>query len=261
MRLMTYNILTGGRDAGGSSVRLGSVCEVIRSVSPDVLMLEECNGFEHDGHRTLHQLEHELGMRGVLARAHSGFHVALFLRPGRLIETHHLSAQLHHAMLSATIEMRGSTFRVIGAHLCPFGGEARLLEVQHIIRFLREEHVFVLGDLNALSPHDTTRYEPARWLPRRRARHLLAEGGGKLDTRAITALESAELVDVFHRAGNGAATVLTRLGEGWEDYQARIDYVFATASAAQRIRRAERVEGERVELASDHYPLFVDVEL
>jgi exodeoxyribonuclease III len=260
MRLMTYNVLTGGRD-GGSDTRLGAISETIRSVAPDILVLNECNGFEQEGYRTLYRLEAELGMRGVLAEAHSGFHVALFIRRGRLLETRSLQREVHHAVLSATLELDGTVLRVIGAHLNPFGGDARLLEVQHLIRYLREEHVFILGDLNSLSPHDAGAYQPQRWLPRRRARHLLAEGGGRLDTRAIAALEGAELVDVFRQRGATEPTALTRLGADFEDYQVRIDYVFATARAAERVTRVERVSGELVEAASDHYPLFVDVEL
>lgn len=258
MRLMTYNILTGGRDRDGKS-RLDAITEIVRGVAPDVLLLEECNGFDLDGFHTLYRLEHELQMRAVLATADSGFHVALFLRRGRLIETHCLRREMHHALLAATIEIDGVVFRVIGAHLCPFGGDARLLEVQHVIRFVREQNVFVLGDLNALSPHDAARYPAERWLPRRRARHALAGAPGRLDTRAIAALEGADLVDLFHRSGNTAATALTRLGEGWEDYQARIDYVLASPAAAERVERTERVDTERVESASDHYPLYVDV--
>jgi len=258
MRLMTYNVLTGGRDAT-SEARLASLVRVIQGVAPDVLVLNECNGFEQEGCRTLYRLEAELGMRGVLARAESGFHVALFHRRGRLLEARCLSRELHHAVLAARLELDGLVLGVIGAHLCPFGGEARLLEVQHLIRFLRDEHVFVLGDMNALSPHDAARHEPGRWLPRRRARHVIAESGGRLDTRAISALEGAELVDVFRRAGNDAPTCLTRLGAEWQDYQVRIDYVFGTPAAAARVTRAERVDGDLVEAASDHYPLFVDV--
>jgi exodeoxyribonuclease III len=259
MRLMTYNVLTGGLDSG-KSTRLGAICETIRSVAPDILVLNECNEFEREGYRTLYRLEAELGMRGVLAQAHSGFHVALFVRRGRLLETRCLDREVHHAVITAVLEIDGAVLRVIGAHLDPFGGDARLLEVQHLIRFLREEFVFVLGDLNALSPHDVGAYQPERWLPRRRARHWLAESG-RLDTRAIALLESAELVDVFRARGAAEPTALTRLGAEAGDYQIRIDYVFASPAAAARVTHAERVSGARVETASDHYPLFVDVAL
>jgi exodeoxyribonuclease-3 len=259
MRLMTYNVLTGGRD-GGADTRLAAISETIQRVNPDVLILNECNRFEQDGYRTLYRLEAELGMRGLLAQAHSGFHVALFLRRGRLLETRFHRREVHHALLAATLEIDGVVLTVIGAHLNPFGGDARLLEVQHLIRYLREQLVFVMGDLNSLSPHDAHACDPTAWLPRRRARHVLAESG-RLDTRAISALEGAELVDVFRSRGNTEPTALTRLGASFEDYQVRIDYVFATAAAAERVTHAERVSGGRVEAASDHYPLFVDVAL
>jgi endonuclease/exonuclease/phosphatase family metal-dependent hydrolase len=164
-------------------------------------------------------------------------------------------------VIAARLEIDGSVLSIIGAHLNPFGGDARLLEVQHLIRFLRAEPAFVLGDLNSLSPHDTEAYQPERWLPRRRARHVLPESGGRIDTRAISALEGADLVDVFRHRGAACPTALTRLGAHSEDYQVRIDYVFASPSAAERITRADRVSTPEVEAASDHYPLFVDVEL
>lgn len=260
MRLMTYNVLTGGRDAEGPG-RLALIAETIRSVNPDLLVLNECNGFELEGFRSLYRLEAELGMRGILAQAESGFHVAFFHRVGRVTEARLLTREVHHAVLAVTLELGGTTLRVIGAHLSPFGGDARLLEVQHLIRFLKEDNVIIAGDLNALSPHDVAQHRPARWLPRRRSRHVLAEGGGRLDTRAISALEEAELVDVLRQRGSAEPTVLTRLGAGHEDYQVRIDYVFATPAAAERVTGAECVHGGQVEIASDHYPLFVDLEL
>lgn len=50
-------------------------------------------------------------------------------------------------------------------------------------------------------------------------------------------------------------------GANSEDYQVRIDYVFASPSAAERVTHVERVSLAQVEVASDHYPLFVDVAL
>ncbi|HVZ33397.1 MAG TPA: endonuclease/exonuclease/phosphatase family protein, partial [Polyangiaceae bacterium] len=162
---MTYNILRGGRD-GDDDTRLGKICALIRSVAPDLLVLNECNDFEREGFRALYEVEREIGMRGVLAPAGSGFHVALFVREAQLIETKLLQREVHHAALAATIELRGRRLVLVGAHLCPFGGELRLGEVQHLARFVRGEEVLLLGDLNSLSPSDT--YQTSNWLPRHR---------------------------------------------------------------------------------------------
>jgi endonuclease/exonuclease/phosphatase family metal-dependent hydrolase len=90
-------------------------------------------------------------------------------------------------------------------------------------------------------------------------RHELPGGG--LDTRAISVLEAGGLVDVFHAARQTAPTVLTRSIPGWQDYQVRIDYIFASKDAAASVTHAERVDGAPADAASDHYALFVDAEL
>jgi endonuclease/exonuclease/phosphatase family metal-dependent hydrolase len=256
---MTYNILTGGRD-GTSDARLGKVCELIRGVNPDVLVLNECNGFQEQGFRNLYRVEHEIGMRGVLAPASTGYHVALFVRSARIIETQCLDQEVHHAVLAAKLELSGQRFAIVGAHLSPFGGDTRLVEVQHLIRFLREEHVFVLGDLNSISPRDAASSRLDDWIPRRRARHLLfgSANPGTLDTRAISALEQSDLVDTFAADASAAPTALTRLGADWDGYQVRIDYIFATPNAAERVVRRERVDSALAHATSDHFALFLD---
>jgi len=150
---------------------------------------------------------------------------------------------------------------VVGAHLCPFSAEVRVSEAQQLTRFLGEGHVFLLGDLNALSPHDTPRLQSERWLPRRRVRHELAGSPGVLDTRAVAVLEACGLVDTFRANGTSAPTVQTALCPGWQDYQVRIDYAFASLGAAERVRKAQRIDGPLADAASDHYALAIDVEI
>ncbi|MEY4550074.1 MAG: hypothetical protein RL685_6269 [Pseudomonadota bacterium] len=258
MRLMTYNILRGGKD-GESTARLEQVCTLIRQVAPDVLVLNECTDFERDGFRTFHRLERELGMRGVFAPASSGYHVALYLRGVVPLEVRLLERELHHTAIAARLTASGPPFTVVATHLCPFSGEARVTEAQQLSRFFTEEPAFLLGDLNSLSARDAPGLQPEAWLPRRRVRHQLASGG--LDTRAIAVLEACGLVDTFDATVSAAPTALTRSCPGWQEYQVRIDYVFASGAAAAGVKRAERVDGALADAASDHYPLYVDVEI
>lgn len=264
MRLMTYNILRGGRD-GESSARLQQACALIQQIAPDVLVLNECNDFERDGLRTFYRLERELGMRGIFAPARSGYHVALYLRSTQPCEVQPcevrlLERELHHTAIGARLSSRGQQLTVIATHLCPFSGEARLTEAQQLSQLFGPEPLFLLGDLNSLSPHDAPGLAPAAWLPRRRVRHELAGCAG-LDTRAIAVLEASGLVDVFHAASHSAPTALTRSCPGWQEYQVRIDYVFASGAAAAGVTRAERADGALADAASDHYPLYVDVQI
>ncbi|MEO8182251.1 MAG: endonuclease/exonuclease/phosphatase family protein [Deltaproteobacteria bacterium] len=257
---MTYNILHGGRDAR-SDARLAQVCTLIRRVAPDILVLNECNDFERNGFRTLHRVEREISMRGLLAPASSGYHVALFVRQAQPVEVHLLDADVHHSAIAATLDLGELRCTVVGAHLCPFSAEVRVSEAQQLTRFLGEGHVFLLGDLNALSPHDAPQLQSARWLPRRRVRHELAGSPGMLDTRAVAVLETCGLVDTFRASGTSAPTVQTPLCPGWQDYQVRLDYAFASLGAAERVRKVERIDGPLADAASDHYALAIDVEL
>lgn len=255
---MTYNILKGGLNDDGSD-RFQALIDVIRSESPDILTLNECNHFERDGYRRFYAFERALGMRGSLGLAPSGFHVAVFARNAQFVQ-HELTADwVQHAILRVDMLQDGRPLTVISAHLCPFGGEIRLNEAQFLAGSARDdERVLIAGDMNALSPHDVNRYDPNAWAPRRRARHALPVGG-PLDTRAIEVLEHAGLVDLAHKHSDFAATALTPLRAGSSHYEIRIDYLFATRALAADVRSVRTIRGSQADFASDHYPVVADI--
>jgi exodeoxyribonuclease-3 len=260
MRVMTYNILTGGTDEDGTD-RFEPLVTLIREQAPDILTLNECNNFERDGYRRLYAFERALGMRGLLGIAPSGFHVAVFARNAEFVQHEIMSDWVQHAILRVKMRVGGEPFTAVSAHLCPFGGEIRLSEAQYLAGSTRDnERVLVGGDLNALSPHDLERYDPESWSPRRKARHWLPDGSG-LDARAITVMESAGLVDLARRAQLPfVPTALTSLrATDVSPYSVRIDYLFATPSLAAGLRGVNVVLGELAEVASDHYAVVADV--
>lgn len=256
MRLMTYNILTGGVDHDDST-RLARVLAIVQEQQPDVLVLNECNHFDARGNQTLHAVERQLGMRGVLARAATGFHVAIFVRDLALVESEQVQPA-YHAMLKVTALWGRQPVTILGAHLCPFGGTHRLLEAELMTRFaLDAEWVFAAGDLNAISPNDASRIDTSGWPERRRARH---EFQGTIDTRAIDTLQRAGLVDLALAADNPAPTIGMMQGTP-ESHRGRIDYVFGTRPVAATLRSSHVVSNDEARTASDHLPLVVDVEV
>jgi exodeoxyribonuclease III len=264
MRLMTYNILTGGIDQDGSS-RLEALAEVVKDARPDILVLNECNELEREGRQASFWLEHALGMRLVLAFANTSYHVAVALRvgaPGHLLQVHALRRGFHHAALVAQIRWGARALTVVGTHLCPFLSEVRLREAAILARYARpDELVFLLGDMNAISPHDAAHMDVTRWSDARRERHLLA-GSESIDTRVLETFEHAGFVDVFHRLHPEGfhPTVPTALKEPDSTPQ-RIDYILASPPAASALVQSEIVRGGAAEVASDHYPLVADFEL
>ncbi|HEX8632120.1 MAG TPA: endonuclease/exonuclease/phosphatase family protein, partial [Catenuloplanes sp.] len=62
MRVMTYNIKTGG----GS--RLGRIADVVNEVAPDLLCLQELRGFTRRRSRLAREFAASIGMRPYLTR-------------------------------------------------------------------------------------------------------------------------------------------------------------------------------------------------
>jgi exodeoxyribonuclease-3 len=264
MRLMTYNILTGGIDDDGSS-RLEAVAETIRGVMPDVLVLNECNELEREGRQSSFWLERALGMRIVQAFANTSYHVAIALRtagPAELVQVHALRRGFHHAALVAKLLWRGRELTLVGTHLCPFMSEVRLKEAAILVRYARRDQpVLLAGDLNSVSPHDVAHQDLSRWSEKRRERNLIP-GTESIDTRVLETFERAGMVDVFHQqhpAGFQRTVPSDRVEP--DSIPQRIDYILASPPMASAVTRVEIVRGGAAEWASDHYPLFADFEL
>ena len=258
MRFMTYNILEGA--AGGE--RLRRVTSAVQRCRPDVLALMECNGFDRDGQRTMFELERVLGMRGVLGRTSSGFHLALFVRNYEILEAEFHGDWFHHGALRLRLEVCGAPLTVIATHLCPFSGESRIREAQYLTSYARGERVVVMGDMNNISQSDLVHLDLPGMLPFRRARHLVP-GTSTVDTRALDVLAASGLQDLWpHLHGNAfGGTLPTPLLEGEAKPVLRLDYIFASTDLASKATACEVVVDDDTRSASDHYPVWADITL
>jgi exodeoxyribonuclease-3 len=265
LKIMTYNICDGGQD-GFDHRRLDLILDVISVQAPDVLAVQEAKYFELNGHRTLHRVENALHMRAILATPATGQNVALFLpQAARLLETHLDTVHFHHALVRVSLAAAdGRSLTVIATHLCPHGGENRLREAQFLTNYAREnELVLLLGDLNALSPHESHVESIERLPSHYRARHLLAGDGFRIDTRAVAFLEAAGFVDLYRHLhpGERQCTAPTRGPGGHEFADMRVDYIFGTAPVAEITTGCSVVKTDETDRASDHYPVVAEIGL
>lgn len=265
MKVMTYNILNGGQDDLDYG-RLESVLEVVRAEAPDVLVVQELNHAELFGHRVLHRLENETGLRGFLARAKTGYHVGVFVpKSCEVRKTDSDTDHFHHAALEVVVETSAGPLTIVGTHLCPFGGEVRVMEAQYLTRFASrgDRLVLLMGDLNSLSPTpDHT--ELVKRLPAvHRSRHVVPGTEYDVDTRAIATLAGAGFVDVWQRfhAGERAHTIPTASHARKVVPGARIDYILGSEAMADLARSCMIVSGEAADVASDHYPVVAEFDL
>ena len=253
MKVISYNILSGAYPSGKAQDRFDDLADFLEEQEPDILALCECNGWQEQGSKRLYQLEQRLGMRGFLAEAQSGFHVALFLKNADLLGVHPYQNGFMHAALRVSAEINGNAYELIAAHLNPFSGEARLIEAARLAAFCHpERQVLLMGDLNAMAPQ--TLSDSLEGLEaRRRVRH---EFRGVIDTRAIELLNEAGFRDCAAIWGDCATTTMpTALVDDGTYSPMRLDYILTSPALAKQLSDYEVLRDKRCEQLSDHYPV------
>lgn len=253
MRVMTWNILLGG----GDEARFAAVLDVLRGARPDVLVLQECLGWE-DGRR-LGRVAEVLGLPANAAHVTlcpsnprgSGrrYHLAALSRPPFLQPpVHHAPPVLAHSAVQVQIEHDGAPLTLLGTHLVASSEEERVAEARWLLGVDVGPRALLLGDLNALSPRDP--------YPADLAQRVLQAGVDKFGhpprMHTIGLVEAAGWVDTLHLAGPPERWVTAHRERGGVPIDYRTDYVFAGPGVS--VRRAEIVEvGE----ASDHQAVVV----
>jgi exodeoxyribonuclease-3 len=258
VRVMTYNIKTGGADG-----RLPAITAVVRREAPDVLACQELRGFDRRGGRRMRELAGAWGLMPFLARSWFGQPVAVLVRPPAVVEARSaVRWRLHHAAAAVTVRTDRGPLTVVSAHLNPFSAHRRLREARWLAgRFAGPAMVLLAGDLNALDPATGHADRLARLPEIYRRRHV--DRRGRPDTRAVAALQAAGFVDLWLGRGlqDDGLTAPTTRGGGREFSGMRLDYLLGTPAVAALVRDVRVVRGAESEHASDHYPVVAELDL
>jgi len=265
LQVLTYNTLFGGRD-GADDRRALAQWELIQTLAPDVLLMQEAKGFDLAGGALLHQWEARIGMRGFLAVApRTGQNVAIFIRePLKPLSFHVDAVNFHHALATLSVGMPGDDrpLTLISAHLCPAGAVVRRREAAYLaVQAGTESLTLLTGDFNSASPHDD---EPEGFdaLPAHHRARYVADDLRGADRTVLAHLESAGWVDVGHALGGSQVpTVPTRGFTGTEFAVMRCDYVLASRALARFAVAYDVVRTPATDTASDHYPVLATFEV
>lgn len=265
LTILTWNTLFAGRD-GSDDLRSRAQVEQIKTLKPDVFLMQEAKGFEASGGALLYALEQQIGMRGFLAVAPStGQNLAIFIRE----PLHPLSfdvdgAHFHHALATLKVAVPGceQPITFINAHLCPNGPEVRRREASYLaVHGAPDRLTLITGDFNSASPHDPEPQDWATLAPHHRARYLADDLKG-IDHGVLAHLEAAGGVDVGHRLDStGAATVPTDAYRDAEFATMRCDYLLASHALAATACSYQVVRNNVTGSASDHYPILATFEV
>jgi len=245
VKLLSYNIRFGGLK------RERELAEVIRGVSPDLVVFQEATDAE-----LISRLAADTGMPYWAAR---GKHSIGYI--SRLeIEHHewHYPAGAKHSFLE--IVVAGSETRVFGLHLSSmfskWGERRRVREIRSLLKGIERHqegfHVLV-GDFNTLAVGEVldVRRMPA-WI-----RGLIWLSGRDIQRATIQLMRDSGYIDGYrhlHPSDKGYTFPV------WDPHL-RLDYVFLASGFADRLVHCEVIDKPEVAAkASDHFPLLAHLE-
>ena len=235
MRVLSYNIWDGGGD------RLPAIADVIRAERADAVALQEATP------ESAAELARELGMELAFGVGNSIFdlHVAWLSRLPVRSATNHRLPTLSKSLLE--IDLDG--LRLFTTHLASqheehaYPRRAEVLAILDVLGAVAEPHLFV-GDFNALQPDDELGEPPPGVVPRGDA----LPGAARV---VLAPLREAGYVDCFRALHPSEPGCTYPAHAPW----LRIDYVFAAAALAPRLRACRVASEGPAAAASDHLPV------
>ena len=246
LKLLSYNIRFGG------SGRVLRLAEVIRAVSPDLVVFQEATDT-----RVIDALAEAAEFPFLAAqRAHS---IAFLSRLEIAYHEWHYPAGAKHSFME--IVLAGSEARIFGLHLSSmfskWGERRRAREIRALLNGIARHqqgfHVLV-GDFNTLAPGEMLDVRPMpAWI-----RSLVWMSGRDIQRETIQIMLDANYADGFRLLHTD---VKGYTFPTWDPHL-RLDYVFVPTSFADRLVACEVITTPaEVAAASDHFPLLAQIEI
>lgn len=252
MRLLTLNLYNGG----GNEIRFQRILETLRGFRLDVVVLQECLGWEED--ERLAQTRAFLGLEhtflGLSRTRSSGLRypvVVLSRWPLQSPRTYADPEIQAHSLVEAGLP----GFQLLATHLDAHSEEWRLRETEFLLGLQRQrEAALLLGDLNCLSSRDPYPRDFAQQLEIRGMRRF----GLPPRFWVTQALEEAGWHDglhVFHP--EGLPGHLDWVTARRQQVAFRCDYAWLSSALLPRLRSCRVVPIS--EAVSDHCPVLLEL--
>jgi len=256
MKIISYNLLEGARETGDELV------EFISGHAPDVVCLQEANGWDEEGQRRAREFAERVDLPYyVLGRSNTPFHLVTYSRTPFTESAVHTDGFWHSAV-RVVVPFADDVLHVWNLHLYPFDEAGRLEETERVLSLMADEasarpdrRIVAMGDLNSLSAVDEY---PTDLVADLRGKGVTKFGDAALRTDVMTRFTGGGLVDVAHALGTNEWTVPTPVNTDADHAdRLRLDYLLADEGTARLVTSAVVARDGRTDRISDHYPLVI----
>lgn len=261
MRVMTYNILTDGRNFQQDPPqpeRWDAIAAVIKAVDPDVVVLQEV--MTHD---FLTYVANVLGMAWFWAddggKMQVGALSRLPVQATTTVSLHFSSGAAARSALALTVlAADGQPLTIYGVHAVAFyswvAEAVRRHQIKHLLAHAAHAHPrhLLIGDFNTFAPNDTVSLTNApQWVKMQTWPQL-----GMIVRWALKQIFVAGYIDTyrhFHPDEYGYTLPSPQPA-------VRLDYIFAAPPLAPHLKACDVIHTpDLVKTASDHRPLLLEL--
>ncbi len=269
VRFMTYNILYGGAENRacdwyfrnspmGFSVtngnRIGNIIDIIKDVNPDILFLQECNGWADNDSAILKDVAKRLGMNGAVSTNRNRFKVAV-LSKFPISNIHWLDDDnvLAHNIIYADVALEdGKTITIASQHFGWWGDpkwktydanqqkESYIRQYNEFVRHLeqnKDKQFVIAGDLN--HTYEVSNFD-------QKPLYEVITGLGYVDC-------CFSIYKSYDRVTSCSSRSKERIGP--------IDFIFVSPSLSSSVVDADIVYSVQAFETSDHRPVWADISL
>ena len=271
--VLNYNALHGFR---GDSLLEQRYIDWVKELAPDVVAYQEMNGYTQNdigdlgdsyGHPYAVIMNTEYGVPVT--------HPLAITSKYPILNVERVMDNMWHGYLYARIE----GVHVFVTHLAPFTLKDRQEDIRKILAQIellpKDEKVLLMGDLNSLSPQDSTAYgqdlEEAMQrsegkfitksntpILRNRTIYRQNLNNGKIDYSVIQAILDAGFKDSYYLKNHKFRNSVPTSGHAKKTSKLRrIDYIWVDEELTSDLKAAEILQNETTHDLSDHYPVLV----
>lgn len=276
IKLISYNVYWGMKQ--DSTKDKFKFAEWIRKQDPDILALQEMNGFtagiyefapEGANPKNLRKLAESYGhpycviVREPSTDGSVTFPVAITSKYP-IVNVHRVLDNNIHGYIEAEIE----GFHFIVTHFHPFSSEKRGYEVDQILATIQSkpssDKWLFMGDLNSVSPLDKSAYKDnklrnfIREDRKKRPYNLNLGKDNELDYTIQQKILDFGFIDalrLFHPEFE--ATAPTKLFYDQSKSPVRYDYLYVSGNMKKDLVKCDVIKDEFTDIYSDHYPVVL----